>query len=127
MAPATVTVDFVVGLTAAISDEIPATILHVCYIHFKQGIWRNIQFLRLVQQYKVKNEVMTVCWQLMALPFIPVAAVNQAYTIMEEVSAYNIGDNLHELFVYYRDQWIEIDAIIISGGLELPWQGQEEE
>ena len=63
----------------------------------------------------------------MALPFIPVAAVNQAYTIMEEVSAYNIGDNLHELFVYYCDQRIEIDAIIISGGLELPWQGQEEE
>ena len=47
----------------------------------------------------------------MALPLIPVADVNQAYTFMDEVAAYNIGDNLHEFFVYYRDQCIENDAM----------------
>ena len=47
----------------------------------------------------------------MALLLIPVAGVNQAYTFIQEVPAYNIGDNLHELFVYYGDQWIENDAI----------------
>ena len=55
MAPATVTLDFEVGLMGAISDEIPATILHGCYIHFTQAIWRKIQFLDLVQQYKDKQ------------------------------------------------------------------------
>ena len=53
-----------------------------------------------------------LCRQLMALPFIPVADVNQACTFMEEVAVYNIGDNLHKLlFVYYRDRGIEHDAI----------------
>ena len=47
----------------------------------------------------------------MALPFIPAGDVNQAYTFMEEVAAYNLGDNPHEFFVYYRDQWIENDVI----------------
>ena len=51
LALATVTVDFEIGLVAAISDEIPATILHACYIHFTQAIWRKIQFLGLIQQY----------------------------------------------------------------------------
>ena len=50
LTPATVTVDFEVGLMAAILDEIPATILHGCYIHFTQAIWRKIQFLGLVQR-----------------------------------------------------------------------------
>ena len=61
LAPATVTVDFEVGLMAAISDEIPATILHGCYIHFTQAIWRKTQFLGLEQQYRDNNEVMPVC------------------------------------------------------------------
>ena len=47
----------------------------------------------------------------MALPFTPAADVNQAYTFMEEVAAYNLGDNLHELFICYLDQLIENDAI----------------
>ena len=59
--PATVMVDFEVGLMAAILDEIPTTILVGCYIHFTQAIWCNIQFLGLVQQYKDNHEVMTVC------------------------------------------------------------------
>ena len=54
LAPATVTVDFEVGLMAAISDEIPSTILHGRYIHFTQAIWRKLQS-------NSNNEVMTVC------------------------------------------------------------------
>ena len=76
LAPATVTVDFEIGLMAAILDEFPATILHGCYFHFTQAIWRKVQFFGLVQQYKDNDEVMTVCRQLMAQPFIPVADLN---------------------------------------------------
>ena len=47
----------------------------------------------------------------MAQPFIPAGDMNQAYTFIEEVAAYNIGDNLHEFFVYYGDQWTENGAI----------------
>ena len=105
------TVDFEIGLIAAISDEFPATILHGCYFHFTQAIWHKIRFFDLVQQYKDNNEVMTVCRQRMAQPFIPVADLNQAYTFIEQVAADNIGDDLDELFVDYRDQWNENDAI----------------
>ena len=38
LAPDTVAVDFEVGLMAAISDEIPSTLLHGRYIHFTQAI-----------------------------------------------------------------------------------------
>ena len=48
----------------------------------------------------------------MALPFIPVADVNQAFTFIEQVAAENSGGDLHELFVYFRDQWNEIDAVL---------------
>ena len=63
----------------------PATILHGCYFHFTQAIKRKIQFLGLVQQCKDNNEVVAVCRQLMALPFIPVADENQAYTFIDQV------------------------------------------
>ena len=55
--------------------------------------------------------MMAVCRQLMALPFTPVADVNQTYTFIEQVAAENIGEDLHELFAYCRDQWKEYDAI----------------
>ena len=61
MAPATLMVDFEVALMAAISDEIPARILHGYYIHFTQAKWRKTQFLGLEQQYRDNNEVMPVC------------------------------------------------------------------
>ena len=61
LAPATLMVDFEVGLMAAISDEIPARILLGCYIHFTQAKWRKTQFLGLEQQSRDNNEVMPVC------------------------------------------------------------------
>ena len=61
LAPARVMVDFEVELIAAISDEIPATILYVCYIHFTQAIWHTTHFLGQEQQNRDNNEVMPVC------------------------------------------------------------------
>ena len=61
LAPGKVMVDFEVALMAAISAEIPARILHGCYIHFTQAKWRKTQFLGLEQQYRDNSEVMPVC------------------------------------------------------------------
>ena len=53
-----------------------------------------------------------VCRQIMALPFIPVADVNQAYIFIEQVAAENRCGDLHELFVNFRGQRNEIDAVL---------------
>ena len=74
---------------------------------FTQAVWRKIQFLGLSVPYQENAFIKTTCRQLMALPFLPEAEVVNAFNFLEQVAEDNVGDDLRDLFTYYRLQWLE--------------------
>ena len=109
-----ITVDFEVALMSALSAEFAAASLHGCFFHFTQAVWRKIQFLGLSVPYQENAFIKTTCRQLIALPFLPEAEVVNAFNFLEQVAEDNVGDDLRDLFTYYRQQWLENPAIPLA-------------
>ena len=112
--PNVITVDFEVALMSALSTEFAAASLHGCFFHFIQAVWRKIQFLGLSVPYQENAFTKTTCRQLMALPFLPEAELVNAFNFLEQVAEDNVGDDLRDLFTYYRQQWLENPAIPLA-------------
>jgi len=106
LVPTTITVDFELGLMKAIRNEFPTTLVQGCLFHFTQAVWRNIQACGLGEAYKHEVPVKIACRQLMALPFLPVGEVAQAFAFLEDLAHENLGDDLEELFAYFNRQWM---------------------
>lgn len=93
LAPKTITTDFEVGLMAAVANEFANAGLHGCLFHFCQAIWRKIQFLGLSQLYGNDDAFLMWCRQRMALPFLPVDDVPNAFAFVEQTLLDNVEEN----------------------------------
>uniref|UniRef100_T1IR57 MULE transposase domain-containing protein n=1 Tax=Strigamia maritima TaxID=126957 RepID=T1IR57_STRMM len=62
------------GLLSAIQRVLPNVRNQRCYFHYCQALWRKVQSLGLVVDYKNLPSVRTVVKKTMALPFLPAEA-----------------------------------------------------
>lgn len=87
----------------AIHNELPHSEHRGCYFHHTQSIIRWIQKHSLIQLYKDDRNVRTVVHQLMALGFLPIHRVKDAYNeLLTAAPSELIG-----LFNYYKSYWID--------------------
>lgn len=82
--PAMVICDFEISLISAIEIELPAAQVKCCYFHFTQSLWRKFSGTGLVSAYRSQSRhgrrLRSCVLKVMALGFLPLAMVRQAFT-----------------------------------------------
>jgi hypothetical protein len=73
-----------------------------CFVTILQAIWRQVQSMGLVDQYRNDPEIRKQVRQLMALAFAPVLVVRQTFSLLQQTS----DPTLNNLFAYFSDQWL---------------------
>ena len=69
--PKEITVDFELGVINALLKVWPAIIIFLCWFHYCQSLWRNIQTKKLVKGYETDELVRKLFKYLKFLPFVP--------------------------------------------------------
>jgi hypothetical protein len=82
--PVMVICDFEISLISAIEIELPAAQVKCCYFHFTQSLWRKFSGTGLVSAYRSQSRhgrrLRSCVLKVMALGFLPLAMVRQAFT-----------------------------------------------
>ena len=90
---------------AAVRNVWPLASHHVCFFHFCQAVFREVQHLGLVRDYMANVEVRTIVPTLMSTALLPLAEVPAAVNAIEVIVAmqYHV---LAPLLEYFRNQWM---------------------
>ena len=100
--PKTIVSDYETGLISAIRQELPGTEHHGCLFHFTQAIYKKLQELGLVTQYRDNINVQTYVRQLMALPFLSPTEISSTFHRLKARSPKCI----EKLLSYFSDYWL---------------------
>ncbi|CAF1310597.1 unnamed protein product, partial [Adineta ricciae] len=71
--------DFETGLMPAVSAELPLCVHKGCFYHYSQCLYRRIQSTGLATAYSQDEALRSCCKKLMALPFLPISEVENAF------------------------------------------------
>ncbi|CAM4888865.1 unnamed protein product [Rotaria socialis] len=83
----------------------PNVVIHGCWYHFTQSIYRNIQKIGLASMYEKKKDVQTWLRSFMALPLVKHSALDASVKLlMDNPPASN--NLLNQFIEYFQNQWI---------------------
>lgn len=102
LAPRSVQIDFELASKAALIEAFPQTHIYGCYFHFGQSLWRKIQENGLQQLYVQEENVRMALKMLLALAFLPVDEVSDAFD--ELVADY--PPELMPFVNYFEDNYV---------------------
>ncbi|CAM4840208.1 unnamed protein product [Rotaria magnacalcarata] len=98
--------DFEVGLLSVVALEFVTTTSLSCYFHFTQAIYRAIQRVGLSTAYNNDDDIKKYCRQLMALPLIPEAIIEDTYDELIATMPSTLKETLKDLLQYFQEQWL---------------------
>ena len=75
-------IDFEASLMIAVETELPLAAISCCYFHFNQSLWRHVQHLGLVNDYRQDYNIRKVIRLVMAIGFLPVLLVLQNFRLI---------------------------------------------
>nr|XP_021003896.2 uncharacterized protein LOC107456493 [Parasteatoda tepidariorum] len=101
--------DFEVGAMNALKEEVPSVKIKGCHFHYSQSIWRKVQELGLVSHYINTAEIRQFIRRLMAMPFVPLGQVDEAFFI--SVAEVTWTAPITDLISYFTDTWLEEEAL----------------
>lgn len=110
--PRNVTVDFEAAAISALQDVFPSVIIHGCHFHMKKCLWRKIQDLGLVREYRENEEVQMRVRMCAALAFLRPEDVADGW--LEIHSGAPDVTKLAEFFDYFVERWLENSEIPID-------------
>ena len=101
--------DFEAAAVKACNLHFPNAIISGCSFHFTQSLWRKIQELGLVKEYKEDEEVRKTCRMFSALCLLPEDKVEEAFLqIMENIPN---NDKLKRFTDYFVEQWMDNPSV----------------
>jgi hypothetical protein len=99
--PSTIVTDFETGVIPAIRNQFPGALHRGCHFHFSQAVWRQVQTLGLVNDYRNDPAVAEHVRLLMALPFAPRNIVRNVFNQLQQ----SAPPQMAPLLAYYDNQW----------------------
>ncbi|CAF4173513.1 unnamed protein product, partial [Rotaria magnacalcarata] len=75
-----------------------------CYFHFTQAIYRAIQRVGLSTAYNNDDDIKKYCRQLIALPLIPGAIIEDTYDELIATMPSTLKETLKDLLQYFQEQ-----------------------
>ena len=103
--------DFETGLWQALRSIYSDTEIKGCVFHFTQAIWRRIQEEGLTTAYRENDAMHRYLRQLMALPFLPAAQIQETF---DNLRTRANTDSLRSLVSYMDRQWFRNSVIPIE-------------
>lgn len=103
--PNTITIDFETATIQAIKDVFPNTQISGCNYHFNQSLWRKVQDIGLVEEYRDNEEIRLNIRMCSALSLIPLQNIDEGWLIIMENSPNN--EKLKIFHDYFVEQWLD--------------------
>ena len=104
--PSKIMSDFESGLIETVKLVFPSVNHLGCHFHFAQSIWRKVQDLGLVVDYKENAVIRAFIQRCIALAFIPLAEVEDMFMDMEISLTATDNDRLRRFISYFRSTWL---------------------
>jgi len=103
--PNIITIDFEAVTIQAIKDVFPNTQISGCNYHFNQSLWRKVQNIGLVDEYRDNEDIRLNIRMCSALALIPLQDIDEGWLIIMESSPNN--EKLKLFHDYVVEQWLE--------------------
>ena len=100
------------GAWQAVREVFPDARLKGCVFHWVQAVWRNVQHYGLVVSYRENEAVHKYIRQLMALPFLPAAHIQETFENLRPHA--ERLPQLVSLVDYIERQWLRNPVFSIS-------------
>lgn len=107
--PSSVTIDFEQAVISAIQNVFPTVELNGCHFHYTQCIWRKVQEVGMVTEYKNNDEIRLHIRMCAALAYLPLEDLDDGWLTIQESSPNN--EKLQEFYDYYVEQWLQNSTI----------------
>lgn len=103
--PGMIKLDFETAAINACRQEFPNSVISGCNFHFNQCLWRKIQSLGLVKDYKENEEIRQICKMCSALAYMPLNTIEDGWILIME----GVPDNekLNQFIDYFVEQWMD--------------------
>ncbi|CAF3506908.1 unnamed protein product, partial [Rotaria sp. Silwood2] len=92
---------------ALMPNEFPGSVHSGSFFHLTEAAYRRVQNLGLSTVYADDIDIRTCVRKLMALAILPVDKVQTAFNDLRTNSSDNVKEKLHQLFVYFDNQWMK--------------------
>ena len=79
ISPAEIMTDFELPLVQSLELQFPSACIHGCYFHFTQCLWRKVQSLGLVEEYKEDGSIRQFIQKSATIAFVPSNFVRVAW------------------------------------------------
>ncbi|XP_048258592.1 uncharacterized protein LOC125384153 [Haliotis rufescens] len=77
--PQVIQTDFEVAVMRDVEEELPGTDIRGCFFHYTQAVWKKVQHLEMVNQYRDNPDIHDHVRRAAALPLLPVNMVQQSW------------------------------------------------
>lgn len=108
--PTDFTIDFEMATLNAVKRNFPLSEVHGCFFHFSQNIWRHIQNVGLQNVYNNDEDFALNLRYLIALAFVPVDNVENAYEELVSTEFYSEPnehkDKIESLLDYFQSTYV---------------------
>lgn len=106
LAPRTCIIDFEAATKRAIEENFPQVSVQGCFFHLTQSVWRKVQNVGLVEEYKNSDDVRNAVKSLCSLAFLEESQINEAFEELQEISDNMNLPKLTEVYNYFEDTYI---------------------
>lgn len=104
------TLEFEDAAILALTDLFPDTRIYGCNFHWNQYLWRKVQEIGLVTDYKNSEEVRLLMRMCSALAHLPVENVDNGWLVIQAETPNN-DEKLTKFYDYFVTQWLEHSSI----------------
>ena len=104
--PTTITMDFELAAINAARSVFPDALLHGCYFHFRQSLYRKIQTLGLQQKYASDLEFSHNMKKYASLAFVPPDDVQEAFASLKSSMQVEVDEKLGNYSSYVEKTYI---------------------
>ena len=91
----------------------PMAFIAAVFFHLTQAVNRRVQNLGLSTNYATDIDIRSCVRKLMALAILPLDKVQLAFYDLRTNSSENIKQALHQLFLYFENQWMKNIPLIL--------------
>ena len=108
LSPETITIDFEMAVINSITRYFPDALIHGCFFHFRQNLFRHIQECKLVKDYNNQedSEVRVNLKKIAALAFLPISDVVKGYKLLTK----KLPSVLDQFLEYFEPTYIGLET-----------------
>ena len=104
--PSSILMDFEKAALNAFEGRHPNSDVSGCFFHLSKNIWRRVQRAGLQQRYQNDDEFSLHVRMIMALAFVPIADLENAYDALFLEIRNNFNNDMDDILNYFEDTYI---------------------